>query len=78
MPERVFVTSERMRHVAGALRQLSRQVTQDEFLEVLDQLGWFDHFYYSEEGRPQLHQMTDLQSVCLAAALRVYLEANPR
>jgi hypothetical protein len=71
-----FVRPEHLAAAVKAIRRALNDITRDEFLNVLDQLGWFDYFYYSEEGAPQLHGLTDLQMVCLAGALRAYLEAR--
>jgi len=63
---------ERAEHVCSAY---IAKLTEDEYFQVVNNLGWVDQVQYSEEGRLQIG-LTDLQTVALAAALLAYEEAK--
>ena len=74
----VVPAAHRMERTMAAIRNHAHKLTEPEYMELMDTLGWFDAVSYTEAGKLSTAGLNDLQRVALAAAMLAYLEVKGR
>ena len=64
-----------MNQAAALAGKLARSLTEEQVVYVVEQLG-LENYVDASNGKFELHDLTDLQFVAMAAALHAYNEAN--
>jgi len=70
----IEIAHQRKAKMIAAIRSATQQLSEDEFLEVVGELGYQDWVSYSPAGKLQIQDVNDMQLVAMAAALLAYCE----
>jgi hypothetical protein len=72
---KVRVKKKRLRKAQEHTRRIAGEISEAEFFELMDEMGWFDGVSYNEDGQVSF-ELNNLQQIALGAAMLAYKEAR--